>query len=131
MKYGYIRVSTKDQHPDRQLRAMQENGVKEGNIYVDYMSGKDFDRPQYRKMMKRLKPQDVIVIKSIDRLGRNYEEILEQWRVHIGSCAADTRVCVGDGARLYQTAAGRRDSGCQVKGSALWVQAHPAGGRGG
>lgn len=80
-KYGYIRVSSKDQNPDRQVNAVLASGVNEKNIFVDHMSGKNFDRPQYKKMLKKLKPQDLLVIKSIDRLGRNYEEILEQWRI--------------------------------------------------
>ncbi|MCL2080652.1 MAG: recombinase family protein [Oscillospiraceae bacterium] len=78
--YGYIRVSTKEQSEDRQLTAMREFGVREGNIFLDKLSGKDFERPSYRRLLKKLKPVDTLVIKSIDRLGRNYEEILEQWR---------------------------------------------------
>lgn len=81
MQYGYIRVSTKDQNPERQIIAMKENGVEEKFIYMDYMSGKDFHRPKYNRLVKKLKPNDLLVIKSIDRLGRNYEEILEQWRI--------------------------------------------------
>lgn len=79
--YGYIRVSTKEQNIDRQLIALQEFGVIEQYIYTDKLSGKDFERPQYRRLVKKLKPGDTLVIKSIDRLGRNYDEILEQWRV--------------------------------------------------
>ncbi len=79
-RYGYVRVSTKDQNPQRQLLAMQEQKIKKGNIYLDRMSGKDFSRPQYLRLLKRLKKGDVLIVKSIDRLGRNYEEILEQWR---------------------------------------------------
>lgn len=78
--YGYVRVSTKEQNEDRQLIALREFLVPEANIYMDKLSGKDFNRPQYRKLIKKLRPGDVLVIKSIDRLGRNYEEILEQWR---------------------------------------------------
>jgi len=81
ISYGYVRVSTKDQNEDRQIIAMEEIGVVGGNIYVDKQSGKDFNRPMYRKMLKRLKEDDLLYIKSIDRLGRNYEEILEQWRI--------------------------------------------------
>lgn len=80
-KYAYIRVSSKDQNPDRQLIAMREIGIKEKCIYVDYMSGKDFERPKYRQLLKKVKKGDLLVLKSIDRLGRNYEEILEQWRI--------------------------------------------------
>ena len=79
--YGYIRVSTREQNEDRQLIAMKEVGVAEKIIYMDKQSGKDFKRPQYRKLLRKLKKDDLLYIKSIDRLGRNYEEILEQWRV--------------------------------------------------
>ncbi|MDE7004008.1 MAG: recombinase family protein [Oscillospiraceae bacterium] len=79
--YGYIRVSTKDQNEDRQLIAMRQLSIPEENIFLDKQSGKDFQRPQYRRLVRRLKPDDVLYVKSIDRLGRNYEEILEQWRV--------------------------------------------------
>ena len=78
--YGYIRVSTKEQNEARQFRAMREFGVIEENIILDKHSGKDFERPGYKQLVKKLKTGDTLVIKSIDRLGRNYEEILEQWR---------------------------------------------------
>ena len=81
MEYGYVRVSTKEQNEDRQMVAMRELGVKDGNVILDKQSGKDFDRPGYRRLMRRLKAGDTLVIKSIDRLGRNYDEILEQWRL--------------------------------------------------
>ena len=79
--YGYIRVSTKEQNEDRQLVALHELNIPEKNIYMDKQSGKDFDRPQYKKLVRRMKKDDLLYIKSIDRLGRNYGEILEQWRV--------------------------------------------------
>ncbi len=79
--YGYIRVSSKDQNEDRQLIALNEVGVERKNIYLDKKSGKDFERPQYKKLLRKLKKDDLLYIKSIDRLGRNYEEILQQWRV--------------------------------------------------
>ena len=79
--YGYVRVSSRDQNEDRQMLAMQDMGVVEKNIYLDKQSGKDFDRPMYKKMVKRFRENDTLYIKSIDRLGRNYEEILEQWRI--------------------------------------------------
>ncbi len=79
--YGYVRVSSTDQHEDRQLIAMAERGVPENCIYMDKQSGKDFKRLQYRKLMKKLRPGDQLCITSIDRLGRNYEEIQEQWRI--------------------------------------------------
>ncbi|MGN8874299.1 recombinase family protein [Pseudoflavonifractor sp. HCP28S3_F10] len=79
--YGYIRVSSKDQKEDRQQIALKEVGVNLQNIYVDKQSGKDFNRPQYKKMLRKLKKDDLPYIKIIDRLGRNYEEILQQWRI--------------------------------------------------
>ena len=79
--YGYVRVSTKDQNEARQIIAMKEFGINSKDIYVDKQSGKDFDRPQYQKLIRRLKPDDVFAVKSIDRLGRNYDDILEQWRI--------------------------------------------------
>ena len=81
MMYGYIRVSTKDQHEDRQMIAMQEFGVSEKHIYMDKLSGKDFDRPQYKRLLRRLKGGDTLVVKSIVRLGRDYSEIQNQWRI--------------------------------------------------
>lgn len=80
-KYGYIRVSSKDQNPERQIRALQDCQIPRENMYLDKLSGKDFERPAYRRLLKKLKPGDVLVIKSIDRLGRDYGEILEQWRL--------------------------------------------------
>ncbi len=79
-KYGYVRVSSKEQNPDRQLDALKELGISSSDIYIDKMSGKNFCRPNYKKMISRLKKGDILVILSIDRLGRNYDEILEQWR---------------------------------------------------
>ncbi len=79
--YGYIRVSTKEQNEERQIIAMREFGVDEKSMVIDKQSGKDFNRPGYRRLLKKLKPEDVLVVKSIDRLGRNYDEILEQWRL--------------------------------------------------
>lgn len=79
--YGYIRVSTKEQNEDRQVIAMREFGIEEANMVIDKQSGKDFNRPGYKRLIKKLKPGDTLVIKSIDRLGRNYDEILEQWRL--------------------------------------------------
>ena len=81
MEYGYIRVSTREQNEQRQLIAMREFGISENRIYMDKQSGKDFARKNYRKLVRRLKRDDTLVVKSIDRLGRNYEEILEQWRM--------------------------------------------------
>ena len=81
MTYGYVRVSSRDQNEERQLIALRELSVPTKNIYVDKQSGKDFDRPQYKRLLRKMKKDDLLCIKSIDRLGRNYAEILEQWRV--------------------------------------------------
>ena len=87
--YGYARVSSKDQNEARQIIALSQFPVKKENIYIDKFSGKDFDRPKYSELIKILKEQDILVIKEIDRLGRNYEEILEQWRVITKEIKAD------------------------------------------
>lgn len=79
--YGYIRVSSRDQNEDRQLIALKEVGTPEKHIYIDKQSGKDFNRPQYKKLLRKIKKDDLLYIKNIDRLGRNYEEILQQWRI--------------------------------------------------
>ena len=81
MEYGYIRVSTREQNEQRQLIAMREFGISQNRIYMDKQSGKDFERKNYKRMVRKLKKDDTLVVKSIDRLGRNYEEILEQWRI--------------------------------------------------
>ena len=81
MEYGYARVSTREQNEERQLIALNGFGIAESAIFVDKQSGKDFERTQYRRLMRKLKDGDTLVVKSIDRLDRNYEEILEQWRV--------------------------------------------------
>mgnify|MGYP002422732993 CR=1 FL=1 len=79
--YGYIRVSTREQNEDRQIIALREMAVPEANLFVDKQSGKDFERPQYKRLLRKVKKDDLLYVKSIDRLGRNYGEILEQWRV--------------------------------------------------
>ncbi len=79
--YGYVRVSTKEQREDRQMIAMISFGIPKENIFVDKLSGKDFNRPEYKKMIRKMKEDDVLYVKSIDRLGRNYADILEQWRI--------------------------------------------------
>lgn len=92
--YGYARVSSVDQNEDRQLVAIRERGVAEALIYIDKQSGKDFERPQYKKLIKKLKPGDLLYIQSIDRLGRNYEEVQLQWRILTKEKCID--VCVID-----------------------------------
>lgn len=91
-RYGYIRVSAKDQNPERQFIAMQEQHIEKVNIYMDKMSGQNFSRPQYTRLLNKLKKGDVLVIKSIDRLGRNYGEIMEQWRKITNEIGADIQV---------------------------------------
>ncbi len=92
--YGYARVSSREQREDRQLIALREQGVDAGNIFVDKQSGKNFDRPEYLRLMKKLRPDDLLCVKSIDRLGRNYEEILLQWRILTKERGVD--ICVLD-----------------------------------
>ncbi len=92
--YGYVRVSSADQNEDRQMQALKKARVGKKNIYIDKLSGKDFERPQYKKLLKRLKTGDLLYILSIDRLGRNYAEIQNQWRVITKEIGAD--VCVID-----------------------------------
>lgn len=92
MIYGYVRVSTKDQNEDRQIIALKEMGVPEGNIYMDKLSGKDFERPQYKKLLRKLNEDSVLFIKSIDRLGRNYKDLSEQWRIITKEKGADVVV---------------------------------------
>ncbi len=92
--YGYVRVSASDQNEDRQLNAMWEKNIPMANIYVDKQSGKDFNRPQYKRMIKRIKSGDLLYVLSIDRLGRNYEEIQKQWRILTKDIGID--ICVID-----------------------------------
>ena len=93
-EYGYVRVSSTDQNEERQISALREKQILQKNIYKDKQSGKDFERPQYKKMLKRLKAGDLLYILSIDRLGRNYEEIQNQWRVLTKEIGVD--ICVID-----------------------------------
>ena len=92
--YGYVRVSSTDRNEERQMVALAEAGVAEKNIFMDKQSGKSFDRPQYKKLVKKLKSGDLLYVLSIDRLGRNYEEIQNQWRVITKEIGAD--ICVLD-----------------------------------
>ena len=92
--YGYVRVSTKEQNEDRQLIALHDLGLTDKFIYVDKQSGKDFNRPQYQRLLRKLRPGDLLYIKSIDRLGRNYEEIQNQWRVLTKEKGVD--ICIVD-----------------------------------
>lgn len=92
--YGYVRVSSTDQNEDRQMIAMSDSNVPNGNVYIDKQSGKDFERPQYKKLVKKLKAGDLLYILSIDRLGRNYEDIQKQWRILTKDIGID--ICVID-----------------------------------
>lgn len=92
--YGYVRVSSVEQNEDRQTKALKEANVPEGNIFGDKQSGKDFDRPNYKRLVQKLKAGDTLYILSIDRLGRNYEEILQQWRILTQEIGID--ICVMD-----------------------------------
>lgn len=92
MEYGYARVSSKEQTEQRQIIALTETGISSKNIYMDKQSGKDFERPRYKRLIKRLRPGDLLVVQSIDRLGHNYSEILEQWRLITKEKRADILV---------------------------------------
>lgn len=92
--YGYVRVSTREQNIARQLLSLEELGIPKKQIYIDQQSGKDFERPAYMRMMRKVRSGDVIVTKSIDRLGRNYEDIMEQWRIITKQKGAD--ICIQD-----------------------------------
>lgn len=90
--YAYVRVSTKEQNIDRQLAALEPYGIRKNNIYCDYQSGKDFDRPEYKRLKRKLRPGDLLIVKSIDRLGRNYNDILLQWQNITKDIGADILV---------------------------------------
>ena len=92
--YGYARVSSRDQNEDRQMTVLQELSIPEKNIFLDKQSGKDFERPAYKRMVRRVRKNDLLYIKSIDRLGRNYEEIQNQWRILTKDKGID--ICVID-----------------------------------
>lgn len=155
--YGYVRVSTREQNEDRQLIALREVGVSDKNIFMDKQSGKDFERPQYKKLLRKMKKDDLLYIKSIDRLGRNYEEILQQWRIitkdkgvdivvldmplldtrrgkdlygniSLGYCASSAVLCGRKRAHQYQTAANRGYRGSKGAGCALWATTTPLAG---
>ena len=92
MKYGYVRVSTAQQHIDRQIDALLELGLDQSSIYIDYESGKDFNRRNYKKLIRKLKKNDLVIIKSIDRLGRDYNMIIDEWRLITKEKEADIMV---------------------------------------
>ena len=92
MKYGYVRVSTKEQNIDRQLVEMYAQGLNDKTIFIDKQSGKDFERDEYQKLKKKLKSGDLLIIKSIDRLGRNYDIIIDEWRTLVNDMNVDIQV---------------------------------------
>ena len=140
--FGYVRVSSKDQNEERQRIQLELQGISELNTYIDKQSGKDFDRPQYKEMVKHMHTGDCLWITSIDRLGRNYEEIQEQWRYLTKEKRidivvldmplldtrkgkdrfgiADTLLRGRDGAQEYQTASGGRDFSGKIEGRQTW-----------
>lgn len=123
-QYGYIRVSAKDQNPERQLLAMQNRGISRQYIYLDKISGKDFQRTGYKKMIRKLRPGDLLVVKSIDRLGRNYGEILEQWRKITREIGANIEVL---DMPLLNTAVGHDDlTGVFISDLVLQILAYVA-----
>ena len=122
--YGYIRVSTKDQNEDRQKIALAQFPVPSENIFMDKLSGKDFNRPQYKRLVKKLREGDMLVIKSIDRLGRNYEEILNQWRIITKEKMAD--VVVLDMPLLDTRQTGRNLTGTFVADLVLQILSYVA-----
>lgn len=123
MTVGYIRVSTREQNPERQIAAMRDFGVPDGCMYVEYQSGKNFERPMYQRMVNRLGEGDVLVIKSIDRLGRNYDEILEEWRRIVKEKRAD--IVVLD-MPLLDTRAGRDLTGTLIADIVLQLLSYVA-----
>ena len=90
--FAYVRVSTKEQNVERQIEALKQFDIPKRNVFIDYQSGKDFDRPEYKKLIKKLRNGDLLVLKSVDRLGRNYTEILSQWRRITKEIGADILV---------------------------------------
>lgn len=122
--YGYIRVSTKDQNEDRQKIALAQFPVPPENIFMDKLSGKDFNRPQYKRLVRKLRKGDMLVIKSIDRLGRNYEEILNQWRIITKEKMAD--VVVLDMPLLDTRQTGRNLTGTFVADLVLQILSYVA-----
>ena len=124
MTYGYIRVSTKEQNTDRQMDAFIPYKVECKNLFIDKQSGKDFSRPSYDRLIKKLKKNDLLVVKSIDRLGRNYDEILEQWRMITKEIGAD--ILVIDMPLLDTRAKGKDLTGTFISDLVLQILAYVA-----
>jgi len=121
--FGYIRVSTKEQNEVRQVKALKEQGVKKSNTFIDWQSGKDFNRPAYHRMIEKVKEGDLIVIKSIDRLGRNYEEIIMQWKYLTKEKKVDIRVL---DMPLFDTSSSRDLTGTLIADIVLQVLSYVA-----
>ena len=124
MRYGYIRVSTKEQNTDRQLDAFLDYEIERDKLFIDIQSGKDFSRPAYQQLMEILKQNDLLVVKSIDRLGRNYDEILEQWRKITKEIGAD--ILVIDMPLLDTRAKGKDLTGTFIADLVLQILAYVA-----
>ena len=122
--YGYVRVSSADQNEERQLIALREQGVPEGNLFIDRQSGENFERPKYKRLVRRLKKGDLLYILSIDRLGRNYKEIQEQWRILTKEKNAD--ICVLDMPLLDTRQTGKDLTGTFVADLVLQILSYVA-----
>lgn len=106
-QYAYIRVSTKEQNTDRQLLALEPYHIPEENIYCDHQSGKNFDRPAYQQLIRKIKSGDLLIVKSIDRLGRNYNDILVQWQYITKEIGADIKSIYRNLYKSYRESSGR------------------------
>lgn len=124
MRYGYIRVSSKEQNIDRQVEAFAEYEIDQQNLYIDMQSGKDFSRPAYQKLLQQLEQGDLLIVKSIDRLGRNYSEILEQWRIITKEIRAD--ILIIDMPLLDTRAKGKDLTGTFIADLVLQILAYVA-----
>ena len=122
--YGYVRVSAKDQNESRQIEALAQFPVERKNIFMDKRSGKDFERPSWNQLLKKLQPGDLLVVKSIDRLGRNYDEILVQWRHLTKERGVD--ICVLDMPLLDTRAQGRDLTGTFIADLVLQILSYVA-----
>lgn len=123
-RFGYVRVSTREQNEARQLAALEGHNIPPGNLYVEKESGKDFNRPKWRRLLKRLRPGDLLIVKSIDRLGRDYEEILEEWRHITKDKAAD--ILILDMPLLDTRAQGRDLTGTFIADLVLQILSYVA-----
>ena len=123
-KYGYVRVSTREQNAARQLAALKEYDIAPANLIIEKQSGKDFERPQWKRLMKHLRPGDLLIVTSIDRLGRNYEEILQEWQRITKDLAAD--ILIVDMPLLDTRTQGRDLTGTFIAGLVLQILSYVA-----